>query len=199
MGRTPWFAATLAAVALLVAGCSGHGAGARLEADVAPLASVPATPTKPARAAKKRTPQPAASVVVRTATLTKAIRYRTVTRRDPDLDQGETRVVRDGVPGVLRLTFRVTYTDGRRTARELVAKRTVREPVDRVVAVGTRVAPPAGAGCDPNYTGACVPVDSDVDCAGGSGNGPSYVEGPLRVVGDDVYELDRDGDGIACE
>jgi len=52
--------------------------------------------------------------------------------------------------------------------------------------------------CDPNYSG-CVPVDSDVDCAGGSGNGPSYVSGPVRVVGSDIYGLDRDGDGYGCE
>lgn len=54
-------------------------------------------------------------------------------------------------------------------------------------------------GCDPNYDGACVPVASDVDCAGGSGNGPAYVAGPVYVVGSDIYDLDRDGDGVACE
>lgn len=54
-------------------------------------------------------------------------------------------------------------------------------------------------GCDPNYEGACVPIASDVDCAGGSGNGPEYVRGPVYVVGTDIYKLDRDGDGIACE
>ncbi len=53
--------------------------------------------------------------------------------------------------------------------------------------------------CDPNYSGACVPVDSDVDCAGGSGNGPSYVSGPVTVIGDDIYGLDRNGDGVGCE
>lgn len=53
--------------------------------------------------------------------------------------------------------------------------------------------------CDANYSGPCVPVDSDVDCAGGSGNGPSYVQGPVRVVGSDIYGLDRDGDGIGCD
>ncbi|TWE28399.1 hypothetical protein FHX69_1054 [Prauserella muralis] len=58
--------------------------------------------------------------------------------------------------------------------------------------------PPPAPECDPNYTG-CVPVASDVDCAGGSGNGPAYVSGPVRVVGSDVYDLDRDGDGIACD
>ncbi|GHC45565.1 hypothetical protein GCM10007315_03780 [Gemmobacter tilapiae] len=53
-------------------------------------------------------------------------------------------------------------------------------------------------GCDPNYS-PCVPVARDVDCAGGSGNGPAYVEGPVSVIGSDIYDLDRDGDGIGCE
>ncbi|WP_112311123.1 hypothetical protein [Pseudogemmobacter bohemicus] len=57
----------------------------------------------------------------------------------------------------------------------------------------------AASECDQNYSGACVPVASDVDCAGGSGNGPAYVEGPVRVVGSDIYDLDRDGDGIGCD
>jgi hypothetical protein len=59
--------------------------------------------------------------------------------------------------------------------------------------------PETGPGrCDPNYQ-PCVPIASDVDCAGGGGNGPAYVQGPVRVVGRDVYGLDRDGDGIGCE
>jgi hypothetical protein len=40
--------------------------------------------------------------------------------------------------------------------------------------------------CDSNCSG-CVPVASDVDCAGGSGNGPAYVQGPIRVIGSDIY------------
>jgi hypothetical protein len=60
---------------------------------------------------------------------------------------------------------------------------------------------PAGAkaaSCDPNYE-PCVPIASDVDCAGGSGNGPAYVQGPVRVIGVDIYDLDRDGNGVGCE
>jgi resuscitation-promoting factor RpfB len=53
--------------------------------------------------------------------------------------------------------------------------------------------------CDANYTQACVPIASDVDCAGGSGNGPEYVVGPVRVVGVDIYDLDRNNDGVGCE
>ena len=45
----------------------------------------------------------------------------------------------------------------------------------------------------------CVPIASDVDCQGGSGNGPAYVAGPVTVIGDDIYGLDRDGNGTGCE
>jgi len=44
-----------------------------------------------------------------------------------------------------------------------------------------------------------VPIASEVDCAGGSGNGPEYVRGPVTVVGEDVCDLDRDNDGLGCE
>jgi hypothetical protein len=55
-------------------------------------------------------------------------------------------------------------------------------------------------GCDPSYEGACLDASaSDYDCEGGSGDGPKYVQGPIDVVGDDHFDLDRDGDGVACE
>lgn len=56
----------------------------------------------------------------------------------------------------------------------------------------------SSAQCDPNYSG-CVPIASDVDCAGGKGNGPAYVKGPVKVIGNDIYGLDKDGNGIGCE
>lgn len=53
--------------------------------------------------------------------------------------------------------------------------------------------------CDPNYAGACLdPNASDYDCAGGSGDGPKYT-GTVRVVGDDHFGLDADGDGTGCD
>lgn len=78
------------------------------------------------------------------------------------------------------------------------------------LAIGVALAPLTGAeplplaqsDCHPNYSGACVPTGySDVDCAGGSGNGPGYVDGPVYLVPgkSDVYGLDRDGNGVACE
>lgn len=52
--------------------------------------------------------------------------------------------------------------------------------------------------CHPSYSG-CLKADaSDYDCAGGSGNGPYYT-GRVSVIGPDVFDLDRDNDGIGCE
>lgn len=66
-------------------------------------------------------------------------------------------------------------------------------------AATANAAPPGSSDCDPNYSGACVPIASDVDCAGGRGNGPAYVQGPVSVVGKDIYGLDNNHDGVGCE
>jgi hypothetical protein len=55
-----------------------------------------------------------------------------------------------------------------------------------------------GTSCTPGYS-PCLPPASDYDCAGGSGNGPKYVDGPVTVTGSDPYGLDADNDGVGCE
>ncbi|MEY2421066.1 MAG: hypothetical protein QOI95_1133 [Acidimicrobiaceae bacterium] len=52
--------------------------------------------------------------------------------------------------------------------------------------------------CTPGYD-PCIPPGPDVDCAGGSGNGPRYVDGPVSVTGSDPYGLDNNNDGVGCE
>jgi hypothetical protein len=52
--------------------------------------------------------------------------------------------------------------------------------------------------CTPGYD-PCIPPGPDVDCAGGRGDGPRYIEGPVYVSGSDPYGLDCDRDGIGCE
>lgn len=46
------------------------------------------------------------------------------------------------------------------------------------------------AECAPGYE-PCLPVRDDIDC--------SQIDGPVRITGDDQYDLDRNGDGIGCE
>lgn len=126
---------------------------------------------------------------------TEKIPYTTRTIKDGALAAGTTQVRVRGVVGVATLKYRVAETDGKQTGKTLLSRVVSRKPVAQVTVVGTKPA----AQCDPNYSGACVPIVSDVDCAGGNGNGPAYVQGPVRVVGPDIYDLDRDGDGIGCD
>jgi hypothetical protein len=55
--------------------------------------------------------------------------------------------------------------------------------------------------CTPGYS-PCIPNRrSDVDCYGGSGNGPRYTKPGVvyKVTGRDSYGLDADNDGKGCE
>jgi hypothetical protein len=125
-----------------------------------------------------------------------------LTRDDSSLPKGQTKVATAGVNGVETLTFKVTTVNGQETGRELLGRQVTTPAIDEVTLVGTKVATPPktkpSGNCDPNYSG-CVPIASDVDCEGGSGDGPAYVKGPINVIGTDIYRLDADHDGIACE
>jgi hypothetical protein len=130
----------------------------------------------------------------------RAVPFKKKNVKDPELPKGEVVVTTRGVKGSKRLTYAVTYTNGRETSRRLVRQSITVPPVTQVTAIGTKVEQPEPTGdCDPNYSGACVPIASDVDCSSGSGNGPAYVTGPVQVIGSDIYDLDRDSDGIGCE
>ena len=44
------------------------------------------------------------------------------------------------------------------------------------------------------------PNVTDADCVDGADNGPHFVrEKNIRVVGADLYDLDRNGNGIGCQ
>lgn len=128
---------------------------------------------------------------------TLAIPYTSVTRNDSSLPKGQ-KSTAPGINGEKVITFKVTYTDGKETAREVASEKVTKQPTNEVVTIGTKVAEQPRTDCNPNYAG-CVPNASDVDCADGSGNGPAFVRGPIKVTGSDVYKLDRDHDGLACE
>ena len=193
----------------VAAGCgSAEGAADGDEPRVAPPAGSAATATRSATPAM--TPSPTPVVTVETVTETEAVPFEQVSVEDDTMDAGTSAVTTAGVAGVRTLVYEVTLTDGVETGRVLVSDEVTTAPVDEVTTVGTYEPPPPppaplvqapseeDEGCDPNYSG-CVPIASDVDCAGGSGNGPSYADGPVDVVGSDVYELDADGDGTGCE
>jgi hypothetical protein len=149
-----------------------------------------------------------------TVTEVVAIPFTRQTVEDGALAKGTTLVRVAGREGSKTVTWVVRTKAGVEVGRTLSGEKVTRQPVTEVTAVGTKApattpasAPKqastttaAGSGtCDPNYSGACVPIARDVDCAGGSGDGPAYVRGPVKVVGTDIYRLDADNDGIGCE
>ena len=148
-------------------------------------------------------PQPTPQRTIREVSVTEVIDFDSTTVDDAALPAGQTAIAVQGVNGERRLTYEVTYENNQEINRELVSETVSIAPVTQVTVNGTYVAPPppppVSNGCDPNYADACVPIAGDVDCAWGTGNGPAYFSGVARVVGSDIYGLDRDGDGYACE
>jgi resuscitation-promoting factor RpfB len=195
----------VAIVTAVLALCVGANTGCGPVAARSGTANAPAAagPTSPAAATSAPeqvagdptlTTAPASPVVeTKEETVRQAIPFSTRMVNDSSLTKGTQKVRTKGVSGARTITYVVTYTNGVETGRTVKSEKVTKQPVTQVVAVGTKT-----SRCDPNYSG-CVPIASDVDCAGGSGDGPAYVKGPIQVIGTDIYDLDRDGDGIACE
>ncbi|HKX72398.1 MAG TPA: G5 domain-containing protein [Candidatus Saccharimonadales bacterium] len=149
--------------------------------------------------------------IVETKTITEdvPIPFEKTSVYDATLEQGKTSLKTSGANGMRKITYKITIVDGKETNKEKVSEAVALAPVTEVVALGAKVPAPAPkpivapapqpSNCHASYTGACVPIASDVDCAGGTGNGPAYVAGPVTVIGPDVYDLDRDGNGVGCE
>lgn len=199
--RSVMFGIALGATVLVTASCASPAPSGGSAQPAGFVAKSTAT------AAAKPTPKPV--VKVTNVDVAEPIPFAAVSIDDANLDVGQSVVSTTGAEGTKVTTWAVTTVDGVETGRTVVSIATSVAPVDQVTSVGTRVPPPPpapepapvpdGGGCDSNYSGPCVPIASDVDCAGGSGNGPAYVAGPVFVVGTDIYDLDRDGDGVACD
>jgi len=132
---------------------------------------------------------------------TQTIAFEKTSVENSSLAKGSSSVTTVGVDGVKTITYKVTLTNGVESSKIAAKEEVTKAPTSEVTTIGTYVAPvakKAASNCDPNYSG-CVPIASDVDCGGGSGNGPEYLYGTATVIGVDIYGLDRDGDGIACE
>lgn len=207
LGRVGWSIVGGAVALTVLVGVSAYAAGGQAPTESAETDAAVVQSDATASRTPAVTPTPVTEVT--TVDVDVAIPFSATTVDDPGRDVGTSAVTTEGRDGVKTSRYSVTLVDGAETTRTLVSETVTTPPVDQVTSVGSRQsapppapapAPPAAqGGCDPNYAGACVPIASDVDCAGGSGNGPAYVTGPVQVVGTDIYDLDRNGDGVGCE
>lgn len=69
------------------------------------------------------------------------IPFKTIRKKDAKLASGRKTVEVEGKSGVLQKTYQVVYADGVEESRQLVEEKKLTEPVDCVVAIGTKPVP----------------------------------------------------------
>jgi len=119
-------------------------------------------------------------VSAKTVTATEAISFRTVEKSDSALYEGDTKTVTAGKAGAKVVTYKVTTVDGKTESKKAVKSVVTSQPVNKVVAVGTKNRPtapstPTSGGNKPSADGlnwaALAECESGGDPTTNTGNG----------------------------
>lgn len=125
-----------------------------------------------------------------TVTEEKKIPYDKTTVVTDDLLQGVSQVLKPGVEGLVKITYRITYRENLSPLKVEIGRTTISLPVTQVTAVGTRVDPgtdpapseqPAGP-VDPTEPSPCVEEDTCVE-------NPDPADPPDIIDGDNFEPL----------
>lgn len=110
-------------------------------------------------------------VTYKTESSKEKIGFDTVKKNSDDVELGETKVKTEGKNGEKIVTREVKYIDGEKTSDKIVAEKTIKEPVDKVVLVGTKgAATSGGAGTFTDSNGATVAYSQVL-----TGSGTAYT------------------------
>ena len=75
-------------------------------------------------------------------TYTSAVAHNTVYCYDPSLEEGEEQVLTQGQDGQNQCTASVCYVDGKEVSRTVLSQTVISQPVDTLVAIGTKIEEP---------------------------------------------------------
>lgn len=78
-------------------------------------------------------------VEYKTKTEKVSVDYKTEEQESNSLASGETQVTQEGVKGEKTVTYKVKYVDGKEKSKEKVSEKVTKEPVNKIVTVGTAV------------------------------------------------------------
>lgn len=169
------------------------GATAPSTLDQASLQPQPAiTPPQPKEKEVKKAEIKEPKVEVKEEQEKQPIAFVQETRSDASLPVGQTKVLREGVNGEKTLTYTTSYESQKLINRVLKSETITTQPVSRVVAMGTYVAP-----APPAPKVVPTPVSAyykNCTAAKSAGATPVYRGQPGYGT-----HLDRDGDGVGCE
>lgn len=111
---------------------------------------------------------------------TESIPFNTESYNDSSLPKNQTRVDVPGQNGILTKIYEITYSDGVETNRKLISSKRTTEPVTKVIAIGTYVAPPPATSGSSNGT--------YVNSAGNTVESPnSNASGATAICRDGTY------------
>lgn len=65
------------------------------------------------------------------------VAFDTEEQQSSSLNSGETQVTQEGINGEKEVTYKVKYVDGKETSKEKVSEKVTKEPVKKIVTVGT--------------------------------------------------------------
>jgi uncharacterized protein YabE (DUF348 family) len=106
-----------------------------------------------------------------TRKVTEAIAFETVQRSDSSMFEDQEQVAREGRAGAREATYAVTIRNGQVVARKLVKATVTRQPVDRVVEVGTKERPAANFAAGSSVWDSLAQCESGGNWAINTGNG----------------------------
>lgn len=91
---------------------------------------------------KPKESKPNDTVTTKTTTATESIGFKTVRENDSSLAKGKEVVSQNGQNGSKTITYKETYTNGKLTSKNQVSSKVTKNPVDKVIKVGTKVPQP---------------------------------------------------------
>jgi uncharacterized protein YabE (DUF348 family) len=86
---------------------------------------------------------------------TEPVEFGLLKQEDNNLEQGQSKILQEGVQGEKVVTTKVVYEDGKEVSKEVINEVVTKEPVNRIVAVGTLryiTASRGGSGTKTYYT-----------------------------------------------
>lgn len=92
-------------------------------------------------------------------TKTDDIAFQTENKDDSTLEKGQTQVKQEGKNGTKETKYKVTYTNGKETAREIISEVVTVQPVNKIVLSGTKVTAPVVS--SPNQSNTYTNVDGN--------------------------------------
>ncbi|MBQ3520359.1 MAG: G5 domain-containing protein [Firmicutes bacterium] len=78
-------------------------------------------------------------VEIEKKTITEKVKFKTIEKDDTTMAEGKTKVLKEGKNGKDKVTYEITYIDGKEAKKKELSRKTLEKPVNKVVANGTQI------------------------------------------------------------